>query len=292
MSGANWISGKTCMITGSNSGIGKAASVAVARMGATVVMVCRDAAKGESARRDIIVTSGAKSEDVTLMLADLSSLDSVRQLAADFLKKDQKLHVLINNAGLVLGDRRVTKDGLETTFVVNYLSHFLLTNLLLGAIRSAAPSRIINVSSEAHTAGHIEFEDLQAQKNYGGMRAYSQSKLAQVLFTHELARRLAGTGVTVNSLHPGVVATNWGRHSVGAMSVGLRLISPFMTSPEKGAETSVYLASSPDVAEVTGKYFDKKKETSSSPESNDDAEALRLWKVSLALVGLPDSQSP
>ena len=280
------------MITGSNSGIGKAAAVALAQRGATIVMVCRDPAKGESARLDIIARSGAKSEDVTLMLADLSSLDSVRQLAADFLKKDRKLHVLINNAGLILGDRRATKDGLETTFVVNYLSHFLLTNLLLGAIRSSAPSRIINVSSEAHTSGHIDFEDLRAEKNYGGMRAYSQSKLAQVLFTHELARRLQGTGVTVNSLHPGVIATNWGRHSVGAMSVGIRLISPFMASPEKGAETSVYLASSPDVAEVTGKYFDKKKETSSSPESNDDAEALRLWKVSLALVGLPDDQSP
>ena len=151
---------------------------------------------------------------------------------------------------------------------------------------------IINVSSEAHTSGHIDFEDLQAEKNYGGMRAYSQSKLAQVLFTHELARRLQGTGVTVNSLHPGVVATNWGRHSVGAMSVGIRLISPFMASPEKGAETSVYLASSPDVEAVTGKYFDKKKETGSSPESNDDAEALRLWNVSLALVGLPGDQGP
>jgi NAD(P)-dependent dehydrogenase (short-subunit alcohol dehydrogenase family) len=292
LSGESWVSGKNCMITGSNSGIGKTTALALARMGAKVVMVCRDATKGESARLDIIARSGAKGEDVTLMLADLSSLDSVRQLAADFLKRDQRLHVLVNNAGLILGDRRVTKDGLETTFVVNYLSHFLLTNLLLGAIRSSAPSRIINVSSEAHTAGHIDFEDLQAEKNYGAMRAYSQSKLAQVLFTHELARRLSGTGVTVNSLHPGVVATNWGRHSVGAMSVGIRLISPFMASPEKGAETSIYLASSPDVATVTGKYFEKKQETGSSPESNDDAEAQRLWRVSLALVGLSDDQSP
>ena len=199
--------------------------------------------------------------------------------------------MLVNNAGLILGDRRVTKDGFETTFVVNYLSHFLLTNLLLGVIKSSAPSRIINVSSDAHTTGHIDFDDLQGEKKYGATRSYSQSKLAQVLFTHELARRLQGTGVTVNSVHPGAVATNWGRHSVGAMSVGIRLFSPLMASPQKGAETSIYLASSPEVAQVTGDYFVKKKETRSSAESYDDAEAAKLWKVSLALAGLPDDDS-
>jgi len=283
----NWIAGKTCMITGSNSGIGKAAAAALAGMGASVIMVCRDRTKGEAARQDVIAKSGAKEEGVRLMLADLASLDSVRQLASDFLGKSQRLHVLINNAGLILGERTVTKDGLETTFEVNYLSHFLLTNLLLGAIRGAAPSRIINVSSDAHLSGHIDFDDLQGEKKYGATRAYSQSKLAQVLFTHELARRLQGTGVTVNCLHPGVVATNWGRHAVGAMSLGIRLASPFMASPEKGAATTIFLASSPEVAAVTGKYFSKRRETNSSTESNDDAEALRLWNVSLALAGLP-----
>ena len=191
------------MITGSNSGIGKAAAVALAQKGATIVMVCRDAAEGESARLDIIARSGAKSEDVTLMLADLSSLDSVRQLAADFLKNGRKLHVLINNAGLVLGDRRTTKDGLETTFVVNYLSHFLLTNLLLGAVRSAAPSRIINVRLGGPHLGAHRFRRPAGREELRGHEGVPQSKLAQILFTHELARRLQGTGVTVNSLHRG-----------------------------------------------------------------------------------------
>jgi NAD(P)-dependent dehydrogenase (short-subunit alcohol dehydrogenase family) len=259
-------------------------------MGASVFMVCRDPAKGEAARKEVVSRSGASDERVTLMIADLASLDSVRQLARDFLGKNQKLDVLINNAGLILGKRSLTKDGLETTFEVNYLSHFLLSNLLLGAIKSAAPSRIINVSSEAHFRGHIDFEDLQGEKRFGAGKSYSQSKLAQVLFTHELSKRLAGTGVTVNSLHPGVVGTNWGRHSVGAMSVGIRLASPFMTSPKKGAETSVYLASSPDVSGVTGKYFSKKREEKSSDESYDEAVALRLWNVSMVLAGLSDEQ--
>lgn len=281
------------MITGSSSGIGKATATALARMGASIVMVCRDGSKGESARREIIGRSGAREEDVTLMLADLASLDSVRALAGDYLKTGRRLSVLINNAGLILGQRTVTRDGLESTFEVNYLSHFLLTNLLLGLLESSAPSRIINVSSGAHFRGHIDFDDLQEEKRYGAMRAYSQSKLAQVLFTHELARRLDGTGVTVNSVHPGAVATNWARHSAGALGIGVRIGSPFMLSPEKGAETSVYVASSPDVAGVTGKYFTKKREERSSAESYDDGEAKRLWLVSSELVGLPaqsDSQ--
>ena len=284
----SWIAGRSCMITGSNSGIGKETAVALAAMGASVYMVCRDPAKGEAARKDVIGRSGAGDDKVTLMIADLASLDSVRQLARDFLGKNGNLHVLINNAGLILGERIQTKDGLETTFEVNYLSHFLLTNLLLGAIKASAPSRIINVSSTAHFRGHIDFEDLQEVKGFGAMRSYSQSKLAQVLFTHELAKRLAGTGVTVNSLHPGVVATNWGHHSVGAMSLGIRLASPFMTSPKKGAETSIYLASSPDVSGVTGKYFSKRREEKSSDESFDEAVAQKLWDVSLGLTGLSD----
>jgi len=278
------------MITGSNSGIGKEAAVALAGMGASIFMVCRDPAKGEAARKEVVTRSGVSDDRATLMIADLASLDSVRQLARDFLSKNQKLHVLINNAGLILGDRVLTKDGLETTFEVNYLSHFLLTNLLLGAIKAAAPSRIINVSSEANSRGHIDFEDLQEEKNFGATRSYSQSKLAQVLFTRELAKRLEGTGVTVNSLHPGVVATNWGRHSVGAMSAGIRLASPFMASAKKGAETTVYLASSSDVERVTGQYFAKKREEKSAKESYDEAVALKLWNVSLVLAGLSDEQ--
>lgn len=274
------------MITGSNSGIGRATAMGLAKMGATVIMVCRDQNKGEAARDEIVRLSGAKKENVDLMLADLASVESVRGLANTFLQRYQKLHVLINNAGLILGERSVTKDGLETTFEVNYLSHFLLTNLLLEVLKASAPSRIINVSSGAHTGGHMNFDDLQGEKAYGGMRAYSQSKLAQVLFTYELARKLRGTGVTVNCVHPGLVNSNWGRNSAGALSVALKFAGPFSISPEKGADTAIYLASSPEVADVTGKYFTKRKEVTSSKESYDEAESQRLWQVSLGLAKL------
>jgi NAD(P)-dependent dehydrogenase (short-subunit alcohol dehydrogenase family) len=274
------------MITGANSGIGKAAATGLAKMGARIVMVCRDPARGEEARSEIVRTSAAKNEDVVLMTADLASLDSVRKLAADFLQTKQPLHVLINNAGLILGKRTVTKDGLETTFEVNYLSHFLLTDLLLETMKASAPSRIINVSSDAHTGGHIDFEDLQEEKNYSALRSYSQSKLAQVLFTYELARRLQGTGVTANCVHPGAVATNWGTRSAGLLGIGVRLAHPFMIGPEKGADTVVYLASSPDVANVAGKYFTKRKAIPSLKESMDEAAAKRLWEVSVRLANL------
>ena len=279
------------MITGSSSGIGKASSMELARMGAKIVMVCRDRAKGEAARREVIEKSGASEADLELAFADLSSLDSVRSLAADFLKSGRKLHVLVNNAGLILGERLVTKEGLETTFVVNYLSHFLLTNLLLGNLKSAAPSRVINITSDASRSAHIYFDDLQLEHGYGMAKAYGQSKLAQVLFTKELAKQLQGTGVTSNCVHPGAVATNWGRHSAGAMSLIVRLASPFMKSPQKGAETVVYLASSPEVADISGKYFANKKEKATPPEGNDESSAQRLWKASLELSGLTGSDS-
>lgn len=281
-----WIAGKTVMITGANSGIGKAAAAGLAGMGAKVVMVSRDAGKAEAARAEIVKLPGARGDDVTIMTADLSSLDSVRKLAADFLATGRPLHVLVNNAGLILGSRTVTRDGLETTFEVNYLSHFLLTNLLLGVLKASAPSRIVNVSSNAHTNGHMDFQDLQEERGYSSMKSYSQSKLAQVLFTHELSERLAGTGVTVNVLHPGVVATNWATRSAGMLSLGVRLGHPFMISPDKGADTVVYLASSPEVASVTGKYFYKRKVTASSAESMSDADAKTLWDVSAKLAGL------
>jgi NAD(P)-dependent dehydrogenase (short-subunit alcohol dehydrogenase family) len=283
-----WISGKTCMITGANSGIGQAAATSLARMGAKIVMVCRNPSKGEEARSQILSASGAKKEDVSLMVADLASLDSVRKLGSDFLQTTRPLHVLVNNAGIILGKRTITVDGLETTFEANYLSHFLLTNLLLGNMKTNAPSRIINVSSSAHTGGDIDFDDLQEEKGYGAMKSYSQSKLAQVLFTHELAKRLQGTGVTVNALHPGLVATGWGTRSAGALSVGIRLVHPFMINAEKGADTLVYLASSPEVANVTGKYFYKRKAVSSSRKSMDEGAASRLWNISMSLVKMEE----
>jgi NAD(P)-dependent dehydrogenase (short-subunit alcohol dehydrogenase family) len=271
------------MITGANSGIGKEVALGLAQFGATTLLVCREQTKGEAARSEIIGKSGNKS--VELMLADLSSLASVRKLADDFKKTHDRLNVLVNNAGLIMGKRVMTVDNLETTFEVNYLSHFLLTMLLLDTLKASSPSRVVNVTSSASLSGHIEFDDLQEMKGYSAMKSYSQSKLAQVLFTYELARRLAGTGVTVNAVHPGVVRTSWGDEG-GALGIGIRLGRPFMISPKSGAETPIYLSSSAEVEGVTGKYFYKKRENQSSKESYDEDEAKRLWDVSLKLTGL------
>ncbi len=277
------LGGKYCVVTGANSGIGKIAAKEIARMGATVVMVCRDETKGLAAKEEIESSTGSKS--VELMITDLSSLDSVRSLAKIYKEKHDKLHILMNNAGLILGKRTVTKDGLETTFVVNYLSHFLLTNLLLDILKASAPSRIVNVTSSAHYQGHIDFDDLQEEKKYGAMKAYCQSKLAQVLFTHELAIRLEGTAVSANCVHPGAVRTSWGDEA-GALGIGIRIGRPFMLSAERGAETPIYVATSPEVENVSGKFFAKRKEKNSSAESYDKSEAKRLWDISAKLVGL------
>jgi NAD(P)-dependent dehydrogenase (short-subunit alcohol dehydrogenase family) len=275
---------KVVMITGANSGIGKAASLALARMGATVVMVVRNKERGEAARSEIIRKT--QNNSVGLLLADLSSLESVRQLAADFKKKYPKLDVLINNAGLFNQRRRVTSDGYENTFATNYLASFLLTNLQLDLLKAAAPSRIINVSSVGHYNGHINFDDLNLEKEYGGWKAYGQSKLALVLFTHELARKLQGTGVTVNAVHPGTVATNIWSRPLGPVGFIMALPKLFMTSPEKGAETIVYLASSSDAKVLNGEYLEKLKVKKSSDESYDEEIAQRLWDVSAKLTHL------
>jgi NAD(P)-dependent dehydrogenase (short-subunit alcohol dehydrogenase family) len=276
--------GKVVMITGANSGIGKAAALALAKMGATVVMVARNKERGEVARSEIVRDS--QNDSVDLLLADLSSLESVRQLAAEFRKKYSKLHVLINNAGLFNQRRRVTTDGYENTFATNYLAPFLLTNLQLDMLKASAPSRIINVSSVGHYNGHINFDDLNLEKEYGGWKAYGQSKLALVLFTHELAKKLQGTGVTVNAVHPGTVATNIWSRPLGPAGFIMALPKLFMTSPEKGAETIVYLASSPDANGLNGEYLEKLKVKKSSDESYNDEVAQRLWDVSAKLTHL------
>src|SRR5437763_8003497 len=249
--------GKICMVTGANSGIGKATALALAQMGATVVMVCRDRARGEQARSEITTTSGNNAVD--LLQADLSSQQSIRQLVEDFQHHYTHLHVLINNAGAAFpGRRRETVDGVEMTFAVNYLAPFLLTNLLLDVLTASTPARIINVSSASHKSGYIQMDDLQGEKHNRSMRAYPQSKLAIVLFTYELARRLQGTGVTANCLDPGFVATNIGQTGASLpVRLLIKLIGSFGTSPEKGAKTSIYLASSPEVEGVTAKYFVK-----------------------------------
>lgn len=283
------MSGRVCMVTGSNRGIGKATALGLARRGATVVMVCRDQGQGEAAVAELKVESGNPAVD--LMLADLSSQASIRQLVADFRGRYQQLHVLVNNAGLTLKHRSVTVDGVETTFAVNHLAPFLLTNLLLDVLRASAPARIVNVSSMVHRWGTIDFDDLQGERAYNMDRAYNQSKLADVLFTYELARRLEGTGVTVNCLQPGMVATDFAREYTGFKRFMVALLRPFMRTPAKGAETSVYLASSPEVEGVTGKYFASKKEAKSSKESHDAFLSKRLWEVSAHLAKTHESDT-
>lgn len=281
------LAGRVCVVTGANSGIGRETSRRLAESGATVVMVCRSKERGERAMAHVKKRTG--SSLLELMHADLASFDSVRGFAAAYQENHDSLHVLVNNAGLARLSRSVTVDGHETTLQVNYLSHFLLTNLLLGLLKRSAPSRIINVSSVAHRGAHINFDDLQMEKGYGVMKAYGQSKLALILFTYELARRLEGTGVTVNCLHPGTVATNiWGNAMGPAAFLG-KATRLFMKSPERGAETTVYLASSPEVRGTTGKYFDQMEEKRSSSASYDTEAARRLWDVSAGLVGLDQS---
>ncbi len=275
---------RVCMITGANSGIGRATALELAEMGAKLVMVARDKQKGELAMSEIRKQTG--NDSIDLLLADLSSLQSVRDLAHRFQAKYPRLHVLINNAGLFNQRRHVTPDGYEATFAINYLAPFLLTNLLLDQLKSSAPSRIVNVSSVGHYNGHIAFDDLNMEKNYGGWRAYQQSKLALVLFTRELARKLEGTGVTVNSVHPGTVATNIWSRPMGPLGFIMAVPKLFMTSPKKGAETVVYLASSPEAEKTSGEYWDKLRVKKSSEESYNEEVARRLWEVSAKLTSL------
>ncbi|HZY94013.1 MAG TPA: SDR family oxidoreductase [Candidatus Bathyarchaeia archaeon] len=278
------MTGKVCLVTGGNSGIGKESAVGLAKLGATVVIVSRNADKGEAAVVEIRTRSG--NQDVELLQADLSSQDSVRQLADEYRRRYKKLHVLLNNAGIYLPKRIVTVDGLEATFATNHLGHFLLTNLLLDLLKTSAPSRIINITSSAHYGYEINFEDLMGEKKFSSFQAYGRSKLANVLFTYELAKKLEGTRVTVNCLHPGVVRTGFGKDLGGFFSIAVRVVSPFMMSPEKSARAAVYLATAPELENVTGKHFSKGKEEKSSKESYDPVMAEKLWQVSAELTKL------
>jgi NAD(P)-dependent dehydrogenase (short-subunit alcohol dehydrogenase family) len=283
------MSGKTVLVSGANQGIGLETAAALARMGAGVTMTSRDAAKGEAALAQVRSRSG--SSDVELMLADFGSLDSTRKLAADFQAKHDRLDVLVNNAGAIQMSRSETADGFETTFGVNHLGYFLLTGLFLDLLKASAPARIVNVASRAHLrAPGMNFDDLNAKQKFSGMGAYAQSKLANVLFTYELARRLEGSGVAANTLHPGVVRTGFGKNNAGLIRVAFQAFQlvgrPWLLSPEQGAQTSIYLASSPEVEGVTGKYFADSREEPSSPASYDEAAQRRLWEISEQMVGL------
>jgi len=277
--------GKICIVTGSNSGIGKETALALANMGATVVMVVRNRERGEEARAEIVKETG--SDAVRVMICDVSSMDAIRQFVKEFRIGYDRLDVLINNAGAFFSKRQTTVDDFERTLAVNYLGPFLLTHELLPLLKSSAPSRIINVGSGLATSGKVPFDDLQHEKKYNGMKAYANSKLMLTMFTYELARHLEESGVTVNVLEPGFVATNLGRNSGSLLlSFGYKMMRPIQISAKKGAETSVYLASAPEVESVTGKCFSKLQETETSPVSHDQQVQRRFWDATAQLLGL------
>ena len=271
--------GKVCVVTGANSGIGKVAALDLAGRGATVVLICRSHARGS----DVVEEIERRGGNAALLIADLASQRQVREVTAAFLKRFDRLDVLINNAGVAgRGTRLVTEDGLEATFAVNHLAPFLMTNILLDTLKASAPSRVVTVSSAAHKNSALNFDDLQGERRYSGFGAYSRSKLANILFTHELSRRLEGTGVTANCLHPGVVATGIFRNIPRWMR--FILTSPLVLSPEKGADTTIHLATAPELAEVSGQYFVRRKPVRSSRASNDAETARRLWRESEVLT--------
>jgi NAD(P)-dependent dehydrogenase (short-subunit alcohol dehydrogenase family) len=272
------------MITGASSGIGRATALGLAQLGARLVLVCRDRDRAERVRADIERATGNR--DVLILLADLSSQQAIRQVAKDFFATAEPLHVLINNAGVANARHTPTIDGIETVFAVNHLAYFLLTNLLLPCLKESAPARVVNVASDAHRHATINFEDLGGERRYQTMRIYGQSKLANILFTYELARRLAGSNVTVNALHPGFVASNLGKNNGLWARVLLALLRPFARSNDDGAATSIYLAASPEVQGISGKYFKDCKLARSSSEAEDQTVARRLWDLSAQMTGL------
>ncbi len=278
--------GKVCMVTGATDGIGVPTARALAQMGAEVIVVGRNREKCEAVVAQIKQETG--NPQVEFMLADFSELAQVRQLAQDFKRKHDKLHVLVNNAGVLQLIRRETQDGYESMFGVNHLAHFLLTMLLLDTIKASAPARIVIVSSGSHRRGQLDFDDLHSRKRFSPTQMYGNSKLANVLFTYELARRREGSGVTVNALHPGFIKTNMAANNGWFVRLMLPLIHMSSLTPEQGAQTSIYLASSPEVEGVSGKYFIKSKQASSSRASHDQEAALRLWQESLKLTGLEE----
>jgi NAD(P)-dependent dehydrogenase (short-subunit alcohol dehydrogenase family) len=270
------LSGKVCLVTGASGGLGKATALGLARLGATVVMGCRDKARGEADRAEIASATG--NPNVKLMLLDLASLQSVREMASRFKGENARLDVLINNASVFKGKRTVTPDGLEAMFATNHLGHFLLTNLLLDELKASQQARVINIS--APTTTKLDFDDLQGEKKFSALSAFGASKMCNLLFTYELARRLAGTNVTSNALHPGLMKSNLMKEASAPIRWLTGLLS---TTPARASESLVYLAASPAVASITGKFFKGKKVSSSSAYSQDEAVQKRLWAVSMEL---------
>lgn len=273
---------KTILITGATSGIGLVAARELAKMGAGVVIVSR------SAERCATVTEQIKGETgnnrVEYIAADLSTHAGTQKAAHEFKKRHTRLDVLLNNAGAIFMQRQLSADGIEMTWALNHLGYFFLTMLLLDTLKNSGAARIVNVSSDAHRSGKMNFDDLQMEKGYAGLAAYQQSKLANILFTYELARKLEGSKVTTNVLHPGLIQTNFNRNNGPLMNLAMGLLAPFSRKPAEGAQTSIYLASSPEVEGVSGKYFEDSKAVPSSPASYNRAAAERLWQLSLEMI--------
>ena len=277
------MNGKICLVTGATNGIGKATALALAQMGATVVIVGRNLAKSAAVVSEIKYISG--NDAVEALIADLSIMAQVRHVAEQFKAKYQQLHVLVNNAGGTFFKRQVTAEGFEKTFALNHLNSFLLTNLLLDTLKASAPARIVNVASDAHKGAQLDFDDLQSEKSRFSLTAYGRSKLATVVFSYELARRLTGTGVTCNVLHPGLVRTGFASNLGAVPSAVFGFFLRFVgLTPEQGAQTSVYLASSPEVENVSGKYWEKSTVVRSDRAAYDKATWTRLWEVSDTMV--------
>lgn len=274
---------KICIVTGANSGIGKATALGLAQLGAHIIMLCRDKSRGEEAQSEIINESG--NESIDLMLADLSSQQSIRQFVSEFKKKYDKLHVLISNAGVNPSKRYETVDGIEKAFAINTLAPFLLTNLLIPTLKNSIPARVVNVASNVQSKS-INFDKLQSKKYFRSWKAYSRSKTALILITYEFARRLSGSGITVNCLHPGFIKTNITRDYKGIIKFFTKIIFSFAKSPEEGAKTSIYLASSPEVEGVNGKFFINKEEAKTKEITYDTSVAKKLWNICANLTKL------
>jgi retinol dehydrogenase 12 len=277
--------GKVCLITGATNGIGLETARALAKMGAKVVIVGRNPSKTEGVVAELKAQTG--NDHIESILGDLSLMAHVRRIADEFKAKYDRLDVLVNNAGAIFTKKEMTSEGYEMTFALNHLSYFLLTNLLLDVLIDSAPARIVNVSSDAHRFGGIQFDNLQGEKKYRGMQIYSQSKLMNVLFTKELARRLEGTGVTANVLHPGLVGSGFGLNNSGFLNALFKLVRPFSITSEQGARSSIYLASSPEAANITGRYFnDKAQMVEPAAAANDRENQRRLWEISEQITGV------
>lgn len=286
------LEGKTCLVTGATSGIGKEIASGLANLGATVVIVGRNRQKCESVLKEIRaqINLGNGKVNISYLVADLSSQASIRQLAKEYSNSHQRLDILVNNAGVFLAKRTTTIDGLECTFAVNHLAPFLLTTLLIDMIKASSPSRIITTSSVAHRGARIDFDDIEFKKrSYNGITAYGQSKLANILFTKELARRLGGSesgggGVTANCFHPGAVRTSLIQDNPWYYRLVWTVAGSFFLSPEKGADTALFLASSSDVDRITGGYFVKRKQVKPSKAADDEEAAIRLWNISEKMI--------